>query len=216
MHTFKYMRVYTLMLADQNMNISNNFALQVEPFFFSLALYDAQNKVKISEDFHFDLNSPSLRGLLPLVPNSGVKAPHPLSQMATSATQVCTSATQVCTSATQVCISVTQVCTSATQVCTSVTQVCTSVTQVCTSVTLICMQCLSIICAELPVQSYSSFTCDVFLFFQSVFSVSCPHQNVYLVLKVDKVLQDNIATCSEPYLKGENPKVGVVSTPRWV
>ncbi|KAL5475482.1 hypothetical protein EMCRGX_G025301 [Ephydatia muelleri] len=107
----------------------------VEPFFCSLALYDAQNRMKISEDFHFDLNSPVLRGLLPPAMSASEQPSHPLSQMATSATQ-------------------------------------------------------------------------------SVFSVSCPHQNVYLVLKVDKVLQDNIATCSEPYLKGENPKAAQKLVPQ--
>ena len=38
--------------------------LQVEPFFVSLALYDAGKGLKISEDFHVDLNDFHLRSLL--------------------------------------------------------------------------------------------------------------------------------------------------------
>eukprot|EP01133_Synstelium_polycarpum_P007759 gene7759-9098_t len=36
----------------------------LEPFFCSLSLYDAANKVRLSETFHFDFNSEMLRGLL--------------------------------------------------------------------------------------------------------------------------------------------------------
>lgn len=38
--------------------------LQVEPFFVSLALYDASKGLKVSEDFHVDLNDFHLRSLL--------------------------------------------------------------------------------------------------------------------------------------------------------
>ena len=37
---------------------------QVEPFFVSLALYDANKGLKVSEDFHVDLNDFHLRSLL--------------------------------------------------------------------------------------------------------------------------------------------------------
>jgi len=39
---------------------------QPEPFFLTLALYDAKEERKISEDFHVDLNSPEIRAMLPV------------------------------------------------------------------------------------------------------------------------------------------------------
>ena len=40
------------------------FELENEPVFLSLALYDGEEKRKISETFHFDLNSPSKREMM--------------------------------------------------------------------------------------------------------------------------------------------------------
>ncbi len=43
---------------------------------------------------------------------------------------------------------------------------------------------------------------------QGVFSVTFPHNEVYLVAKVDKILQGGITACAEPYMKDfDNPKV---------
>ena len=39
-------------------------ALQVEPIFATMALYDAKEKKKISENFHFDLNSDQIKRML--------------------------------------------------------------------------------------------------------------------------------------------------------
>jgi hypothetical protein len=39
--------------------------LQPEPFFLSFALYNAKEGCKISEDFHFDPNSPEIRSMIP-------------------------------------------------------------------------------------------------------------------------------------------------------
>ena len=36
---------------------------------------------------------------------------------------------------------------------------------------------------------------------QGIFSVRQPNPDIYLVVRVDKILQGNIATCTEPYLK---------------
>lgn len=38
--------------------------LQVEPIFASMALYDAKEKKKISENFYFDLNPEQIRRML--------------------------------------------------------------------------------------------------------------------------------------------------------
>ena len=38
--------------------------LQIEPIFASMALYDAKEKRKVSENFYFDLNSENLRSML--------------------------------------------------------------------------------------------------------------------------------------------------------
>ena len=61
---------------------------QIEPFFLTLALYDAQKGVKISENFHVDLNSPALRQMVPPSLGTTEKGPHFLSDKATRATTV--------------------------------------------------------------------------------------------------------------------------------
>ena len=38
---------------------------QLEPYFCYAALYDTNRGCKVSEDFHFDLNNPMVRNLLP-------------------------------------------------------------------------------------------------------------------------------------------------------
>ena len=38
--------------------------LQIEPIFASMALYDAKEKKKVSENFYFDMNSESLKSML--------------------------------------------------------------------------------------------------------------------------------------------------------
>ncbi|XP_048846353.1 LOW QUALITY PROTEIN: dedicator of cytokinesis protein 7-like [Brienomyrus brachyistius] len=44
--------------------LSLKFEIDIEPIFGTLALYDAKEKKKISENFHFDLNSDQMKGLL--------------------------------------------------------------------------------------------------------------------------------------------------------
>uniref|UniRef100_A0A673YNF0 Dedicator of cytokinesis 6 n=1 Tax=Salmo trutta TaxID=8032 RepID=A0A673YNF0_SALTR len=46
--------------------LSLKFEIEIEPIFGTLALYDVKEKKKISEDFHFDLNSDQMKGLLRL------------------------------------------------------------------------------------------------------------------------------------------------------
>uniref|UniRef100_A0A8I6ANH8 Dedicator of cytokinesis 6 n=1 Tax=Rattus norvegicus TaxID=10116 RepID=A0A8I6ANH8_RAT len=44
--------------------LSLKFEIEIEPIFGTLALYDVREKKKISENFYFDLNSDSVKGLL--------------------------------------------------------------------------------------------------------------------------------------------------------
>ena len=64
------------------------FLFQLEPFFLTLALFDAQQGVKLSEDFHVDVNSDPLREMLPLPPNTMDTGPHPLSKYLNSTVEV--------------------------------------------------------------------------------------------------------------------------------
>ncbi|KAL2102932.1 hypothetical protein ACEWY4_002100 [Coilia grayii] len=40
---------------------------------------------------------------------------------------------------------------------------------------------------------------------QGVFSVTCPHPDIYLVARVEKVLQGGITHCADPYMKSSDP-----------
>ncbi|TSZ68953.1 Dedicator of cytokinesis protein 6 [Bagarius yarrelli] len=44
--------------------LSLKFEIEIEPIFGTLALYDVKEKKKISENFHFDLNSDQIKGML--------------------------------------------------------------------------------------------------------------------------------------------------------
>uniref|UniRef100_A0A4W4EVY2 Dedicator of cytokinesis 11 n=1 Tax=Electrophorus electricus TaxID=8005 RepID=A0A4W4EVY2_ELEEL len=99
----------------------------VEPFFISLALFDAAKGCKISGDFHVDLNQPYVRDML------NDASP----QMPTEADSFCTSNTDHVHA-----------------------------------------------CAP-----------------QGIFSVTNPHPDIFLVARVEKVLQNGITHCAEPYIK---------------
>ncbi len=50
----------------------------------------------------------------------------------------------------------------------------------------------------------------IIFFLQGIFSVTFPHQDVYLVAKVEKVLQGSISSCAETYIRDyDNPKVNI-------
>ncbi|XP_071951747.1 dedicator of cytokinesis protein 9-like isoform X5 [Antedon mediterranea] len=113
----------------------NKKSINMEPFFMTLALYDAKHNKKLSEDFHMDLNDEKIRQLI------GREMDIPNGSSTTS--------------------------------------------------------------------SSSSWTPDLgklnedWLKYptKGLFSVMQPHSEVYLVVKIDKVLQSSIAACAEPYIK---------------
>lgn len=39
---------------------------------------------------------------------------------------------------------------------------------------------------------------------QGVFSVTCPHPEIFLVARIEKVLQGGITHCTEPYMKSSD------------
>ncbi|XP_073443619.1 dedicator of cytokinesis protein 6 isoform X7 [Dendrobates tinctorius] len=60
--------------------ISLKFEIEIEPIFCVMALYDAKEKKKISESFHFDLNSDAMKNLLRT--QGGHQAPSTLARSA--------------------------------------------------------------------------------------------------------------------------------------
>ncbi|XP_022797946.1 dedicator of cytokinesis protein 11-like [Stylophora pistillata] len=109
----------------------------IEPFFLSIALFDAKLGAKISEDFHCDLNDASTEEMLhgsDLIENghaNGNGVDHP-----------------------------------------------------------------AVNSRELE------YTCPR----KAIFSITNPHQEVYLVIRIEKVLQGSISSCVEPYLKSGDTK----------
>lgn len=76
-------------LSESNFTVFFNLSfLQLEPFFLTLALFDAQQGVKLSEDFHVNVNSDPLLEMLPLPPNATDTGPHPLSKYLNSTVEV--------------------------------------------------------------------------------------------------------------------------------
>ncbi|KAM4039640.1 dedicator of cytokinesis protein 6 isoform 7-T7 [Anomaloglossus baeobatrachus] len=60
--------------------ISLKFEIEIEPIFCVMALYDAKEKKKISESFHFDLNSDAMKNMLRT--QGGHQAPSTLARSA--------------------------------------------------------------------------------------------------------------------------------------
>uniref|UniRef100_A0A6Q2YQX4 Dedicator of cytokinesis 9 n=1 Tax=Esox lucius TaxID=8010 RepID=A0A6Q2YQX4_ESOLU len=59
-----------------------------------------------------------------------------------------------------------------------------------------------------PNSQYMNGDCEVsltlFLSPQGVFSVTCPHPDIFLVARIEKVLQGGITHCAEPYMKSSD------------
>ncbi|XP_041051229.1 dedicator of cytokinesis protein 11 isoform X1 [Carcharodon carcharias] len=112
----------------------------VEPFFVTLALFDTKNNRKISEDFHVDLNPPTVRQML-------------LGSLEGGAGNGATSANFLTGK-----------------------------------------------------DSRLKGVAERFLRYpkQGIFSVTAPHPDIFLVMRVEKVLQGGIAQCAEPYIKSSD------------
>eukprot|EP00062_Callorhinchus_milii_P000959 gi/632935574/ref/XP_007890551.1/ PREDICTED: dedicator of cytokinesis protein 11 [Callorhinchus milii] len=112
-------------------------ATNVEPFFVTLALFDAKNNRKISEDFHVDLNPPAVLEMLPRDSDNG--SGNSLASAGSSTTNDA------------------------------------------------CLQGVSERLLRYPKQG--------------IFSVTASHPDIFLVARIEKVLQGGIAQCAEPYIK---------------
>ncbi|KAK3914024.1 Dedicator of cytokinesis protein 9 [Frankliniella fusca] len=122
---------------------------QVEPYFTSMALYDARAGRKLSENFQFDINDELIRQILPIAPTgaescngNGHPVTDPLTHLSPELEQV------------------------------------------------------SLEWLHFPKQA--------------IFNISCPHSDIYLVMRIDKVLQGGMCPTSEPYVKNtKDPKLGL-------
>ena len=48
----------------------------------------------------------------------------------------------------------------------------------------------------------------LFLLLQGVFSVSAPHNEIYLVARIEKVLQGGLSAATEPYVRTPDVRLG--------
>ncbi|XP_067903129.1 dedicator of cytokinesis protein 11-like [Heterodontus francisci] len=112
----------------------------VEPFFVTLALFDAKNNCKISEDFHVDLNPPAVRQMLLASSEDGAgDGAKSTNALASNDSRLKGIAERL---------------------------------------------------LRYPKQG--------------IFSVTAPHPDIFLVARVEKVLQGGIAQCAEPYIKSSD------------
>ncbi|EDV29621.1 uncharacterized protein TRIADDRAFT_52201 [Trichoplax adhaerens] len=133
-----------------NMNIENVVS-NVEPFFISVALYNVQDNLKISEDIHFDLNHSIIRDNLP----------EGEARFSNEGEEVIDGTTSGNNSG-------------------------------------------GINRNHMAVFDNRAYTYKQ----EAVFSVTCPSTHVYMVVRIEKVLQGSISACVEPYIKGaDNPKI---------
>ncbi|XP_048588509.1 dedicator of cytokinesis protein 9 isoform X4 [Nematostella vectensis] len=126
---------------------SDGVEINVEPFFMTLALFDAKKGIKLSEDFHCDLNDVRVRDMLHGThviengeaeekPNGGTRNGHTRKD-----------------------------------------------------------------------REFGYPT-------NAIFSVTVPHDDVYLVVRIDKVLQGSISSCVEPYLKSGDARKSALKVQR--
>ena len=46
------------------------------------------------------------------------------------------------------------------------------------------------------------------VYLQAVFSVVDPHPDIYLVARIEKVLQGSVSACTEPYVRNPDIRIG--------
>lgn len=134
-------------------------SFQIEPYFTTLALFDAKEGRKLTEDFHFNINSDDAMEMLKQVDsqeNGEVASSQQPPEWSNIPSGYLTKIKRV---------------------------------GICP-----CM-------LRLRLTGW---------LLQAVFSVSQPHSDVFLVLRVEKVLQGAIGPCTEPYFRGgKDPKLAL-------
>lgn len=142
-------------------NCEKETFVQAEPYFTSLALYDAKNGRKLTENFYFDLNSDDVRDMMPS--NESTMNGHETNGAnrtnGTNGTETYAE---------------------------------------------------SSIFQKLP-KEFDALPSDwLSRPKQAVLNITAPHPDVFLVVKIEKILQGGINNTSEPYLKaGKDPKMGL-------
>lgn len=140
-------------------NCEKETYVQAEPYFTSLALYDAKNGRKLTENFYFDLNSEHVKDMIVTNPNG------PTLNGQASETKGINGTSDEKSEALQ-------------------------------------YQALPKEFDALPVDWLTRPK-------QAILSVNAPHPDVFLVVKIEKILQGGINNTSEAYVKaGKDPKMG--------
>lgn len=140
-------------------NCEKETYVQAEPYFTSLALYDAKNGRKLTENFYFDLNSEHVKDMIVTNPNG------PTLNGQASETKGMNGTSDEKSEALQ-------------------------------------YQALPKEFDALPVDWLTRPK-------QAILSVNAPHPDVFLVVKIEKILQGGINNTSEAYVKaGKDPKMG--------
>lgn len=140
-------------------NCEKETYVQAEPYFTSLALYDAKNGCKLTENFYFDLNSEHVKDMIVTNPNG------PTLNGQASETKGMNGTSDEKSEALQ-------------------------------------YQALPKEFDALPVDWLTRPK-------QAILSVNAPHPDVFLVVKIEKILQGGINNTSEAYVKaGKDPKMG--------
>lgn len=144
--------------------IENESQCQAEPYFTSLALYDAKAGKKLTENFHFDINEEAIRDMF--------QVSHP--NHSTSLTEIAAATTNGCAAKKSPSIN-------------------------------------SIGEPNNLAKELESVPSDWLKHpKQAIFSISAPHPDIFLVVKIDKILQGGIHNTTEPYLKAtKDPKMGL-------